>query len=116
MAAGLIATLSLIGAAQAEDLRPIQAKSIELGRATGVAYYTISDGGFRVVATLANGEGGTPVRLIATLAPGQSVVLSVPQAINEASREMEFRRVNDTVIVSDVSPPVQPASTNEVSN
>jgi len=31
IAAGLIATLSVIGMAQAEDLRPLQARSIEVG-------------------------------------------------------------------------------------
>lgn len=116
MAAGLIATLSLIGTAQAEDLRPLQAKSIEFGNTTGIAYYTVSGDGFRVVATLANGEAGTPVRLIATLTPGQSVVLSVPQAENDASRAVEIRRVNDTVTVSDVSDAVQPTATSDASN
>ena len=115
IAAGLIATLSVIGMAQAEDLRPLQARSIEVGGASGVAYYTVSDDGFRVVATLA-GEVGVPVRLIATLAPGQSVVLSVPQALGEVSREVEIRRVSDSVTVSDISAPVAPASTSEVSN
>ena len=53
IAAGLIAMLGVIGMAQAEDLRPLQARSIEVGGTSGVAYYTVSDDGFRVVATLA---------------------------------------------------------------
>ncbi len=52
IAAGLIAALAVVGTAQAEDLRPLQARSIEIGHASGVAYYTVSDDGFRVVATL----------------------------------------------------------------
>ncbi|MEO3998334.1 hypothetical protein [Mesorhizobium sp. CAU 1732] len=116
IAAGLIAALGLAGAAQAEELRPLQARSIEIGSTTGVAYYQVSDDGFRVVATLVSGEANVPVRVIATLMPGQGVVLSVPQALNEASREVEIRRVNDTVTVSDISATVQPASTSGVSN
>jgi hypothetical protein len=100
---GLLAAISLIGAAQAEQIYPSQAKSIELGGTTGVAYYTIADDGFRVVATLAAGETGTPMRFIATLTSGQSVVVSVPRAPNGASREVEIRRNNDTVTVSDIS-------------
>lgn len=116
IAAGLIATLALIGAAQAEELRPSRARSIELGDTTGIAYYTVSDDGFRVVATLAAGEAGVPVRLTAILASGQSIVLSVPQAINEVSREVEIRRVNDIVTVSDISAPTQAAVASGVSN
>lgn len=45
----LIATL---GTAHAESLRPIQAKSVDLGDVSGVAYYTIERDGFHVVTTL----------------------------------------------------------------
>ncbi len=100
---GLLAAISLVGAAHAEQIFPSQAKSIEFGDTTGVAYYTVADDGFRVVATLAAGETGTPMRFIATLTSGQSVVVSVPQAPNEASREVEIRRNNDVVTVSDIS-------------
>ena len=44
----------------------MQAKSIKLGETTGVAYYTIADDGFRVVATVAASEAGPPTRFIAT--------------------------------------------------
>jgi hypothetical protein len=99
--AGLLAAISLVGVAQAEQLKPIEARSIELGGTVGVAYYTKADDGFRVVATLAAGEAATPVRFIATLTPGQSVVVSVPQALNEPAREVEIRRNGDGVTVSD---------------
>lgn len=115
LVAGLIAALSLVGSASAEELRPSQAKSIELGEITGVAYYTVADDGFRVVATFAAGEA-TPVRLTATLARGQSVVLSVPQALNEVAREVEIRRVNDVIAVSDISGPSRPAAPSDLSN
>jgi MFS family permease len=37
-----------IGAAQAEDLRPTEGRSIDLGKLSGVAYYTVERDGFRV--------------------------------------------------------------------
>lgn len=70
--------LATLGTAYADSLRPVQAKSIDLGQVSGVAYYTVEDGGFRVVTTLAQGSSGTPIRLVSVLAPGQSVVLSTP--------------------------------------
>src|SRR5262245_28676356 len=48
--AGLLAAIGLAGAAHAEQLDPMQAKSIELGDTVGVAYYTVADDAFRVVA------------------------------------------------------------------
>ena len=70
--------LAFVGAAHADGLRPIEGRSIDLGEVSGIAYYTVERDGFRVVATLAQGEAGTPVRVEAVLAPGQSVVLSTP--------------------------------------
>jgi hypothetical protein len=59
----------------AEELRPIQAKSLQLGEMDGVAYYTVHDHGYRVVLA---SQGGTPVRFESTLLPGQKVVVSIP--------------------------------------
>jgi hypothetical protein len=87
--------LATLGIAHADGLRPIEAKSIDLGGVSGVAYYTIERGGFRVVATLAQGETGTPVRLVAVLAPGQSVVLSTPYP----EHTVEISRQADKVFV-----------------
>lgn len=103
IATSLLATLVLVGAAHADELRPHQGRSIELGGTTGVAYYTVVEDGFQIVATLAAGEATAPVRFIATLAPGQSVVLSVPQALNETAKELEIRRNGDVIAISDVS-------------
>ena len=92
-------TLATVGAAQADGVRPVEARSIELGEVSGVAYYTVERDGFRVVTTLAHGEGGTPVRLVAILAPGQSVVLSAPRDAGTASATVEITRQADTVLV-----------------
>ncbi len=84
-----------LGAAHADGLRPIEAKSINLGDVSGVAYYTIERDGFHVVTTLAQGEAGTPIRLVYVLAPGQSVFLSTPNG----SDALEISRKGDSVLV-----------------
>jgi hypothetical protein len=93
--------LASIGAAHADGLRPIEARSIDLGEWSGVAYYTVERDGFRVVATLAEGEEGTPVRVEAVLAPGQSVLLSTPRAWGVAPNTVEIGRRGGEVLVHD---------------
>ena len=44
-------------AAHAMEVAPIQAASLTIGQATGVAYYTVEATGYHVVATLAAGYG-----------------------------------------------------------
>jgi hypothetical protein len=87
------------GTAHADGVRPIEARSIELGEVAGVAYYTVERDGFRVVTTLTHGEAGTPVRLVTVLAPGQSVVLSAPRDAGTAPAAVEITRQADTVLV-----------------
>ena len=70
--------LASLEAAHGDGLRPIEAKSIDLGEVSGVAYYTVERDGFHVVTTLAKGMAGTPISVVSVLAPGQSVVLSTP--------------------------------------
>ena len=88
-------TMASLGAAHASALRPIEAQSIHLGDISGVAYYTVEPDGFRVVATLAQGEAGTPVRIVSVLAPGQRVVLSTPHQ----SGALEISRNDDSLLV-----------------
>ena len=97
----LAATLVLsgLGIAHADDFQPKQAQSIDLGEISGSAYYTVERDGFRVVTTLAQGETGTPVRLVAVLAPGQSVVLSTPRNAGVEPVEVEIAREADGVFV-----------------
>ena len=91
--------LASIGVAHADGLRPIEGRSIDLGTMTGVAYYTAERDGFRVVATLGQGDTGTPVRFEAVLAPGQRVVLSTPRGVGMASDAVEISREKDTMLV-----------------
>ncbi|MCC8944819.1 hypothetical protein H8A97_06750 [Bradyrhizobium sp. Arg62] len=87
--------IASVMAAQAEGLRPIEAKSIDIGAISGVAYYTVEPDGFRVVATLAQGETGTPFRVVSLLTPGQRLLLSTPQP----SGVIEISREGDSVLV-----------------
>src|ERR1700738_2878344 len=82
-------------AARADGLRPIEAKSIDLGEVSGVAYYTVERDGFHVVTTLAQGIAGMPIRVVSFLAPGQSVVLSTPHQAGA----LEISRNGDSVLV-----------------
>jgi predicted aconitase len=88
-------TLASLGAAHADGLRPIEAKSIDLGEVSGVAYYTVERDGLHVVTTLAQGEAGTPIRVVSVLAPGQSVVLSTPHQAGA----LQISRQGDSVLV-----------------
>jgi hypothetical protein len=88
-------TLASLGAAHADGLRPIEAKSIDLGEVSGVAYYTVERDGLHVVTTLAQGEAGTPIRVVSVLAPGQSVVLSTAHQAGA----LEISRQGDSVLV-----------------
>ncbi len=90
------AALALVaGTAHAEGLSPSEGRSIHLGDVAGVAYYTVDRDGFRVTATLAQGEAGTPVRVVGTLAPGQSLVLSTPHEVGTPASTVAFRREGD---------------------
>ena len=96
----IAAALALVGPAYADGLRPIDAKSIDLGGISGVAYYTVERDGFHVVATLTEGEAGTPIRVVSVLSPGQRVVLSTP--VQAAG--IEISRESDRVLVHSRNP------------
>ena len=87
--------LASLEAAHADGLRPIDAKSIDLGEVSGIAYYTVERDGFHVVTTLAQGTAGTPIRVVSVLAPGQSVAFSTPQQAGA----LEISRNGDSVLV-----------------
>ena len=91
--------IASLAVARAEGLRPIEGRSIDLGEISGIAYYTVEHDGFHVVATLAQGEAGTPIRVVSVLAPGQRVVLSTPQQADA----IEISRKGDSVLVRKAS-------------
>ena len=80
-------------------LAPLAASTVALGAYTGVAYYTAEAAGYQVVATVAPGEAGAPIRFVSTLADGQGAILSVPQAVGSPALEVEFHRCGDAVLI-----------------
>ena len=95
---GAAFAVASLGAVHADGLRPIDARSIDLGAVSGVAYYTVERDGFHVVTTLAEGSAGTPVRVVSVLAPGQHVAFSTPHQ----SGVLEISRTGDSVVVRKV--------------
>jgi hypothetical protein len=92
--------LLIATSASAEDLKPVQAQYIDLGRLTGVAYYTVYPDGFHVVTTLAANEAdASPLRVQTVLAAGQSVVLSMPSCVSGARRTIRIAREGDAIVV-----------------
>jgi hypothetical protein len=90
--------LASLEAVHADGLRPKDAMSINLGEVAGVAYYTVERDGFRIVATLAQGMAGMPIRVVSVLAPGQRVAFSTPQQVGA----LEISRNGDSVLVRKV--------------
>ena len=103
MVCGSLALLSacFAGDLHAEELLPIQSRTVVMGPVSGGAYYTNDAAGSRLVATLGGDEGSPPVRVVTTLAAGQSVTLSVPAGVGEPAVEMTFSRRNGRVFVDD---------------
>jgi len=98
--AALLAAALAAAAAQAEEIAPTAARSVTLGPVSGVVYYTVERDGDRVVATL-SADAQTPVRFVATLADGQSLLLSVPGAVGQKATEVTFVRHGDKVFCID---------------
>jgi len=89
--------------ARAAELRPLQGMSLQLGELHGIAYYTVEDAGYGVVATLA-GQDSTPVRFVSMLLPGQKVVVSIPAHRGSQGQTVEFARQGHRMLV-DRTPP-----------
>jgi hypothetical protein len=96
----LAALFAVATPVQAGELVPQRAESVELGSIHGITYYVEAQGGYRVVATLADGEAGLPVRFEATVADNQSLTISVPGKLGEMSKVLKISRVGDKVIFS----------------
>ena len=96
-----IAWLAMSGTAAASELAPGDGRTLQLGSFDGTVYYTVEQDGYHVVATLASGADAQPIRFIATLGPGQSLMISVPQAIGEPSLDFEVVRIGETLLVGD---------------
>jgi hypothetical protein len=97
-----LAAVALSGApVHADTFKPVQAQKVNLGTLTGVAYYTEEADGAHVVLTLQAPESATPFRVVATLAQGQSVTLSVPRGAGEPPVNVRFTRRGGLVSMDD---------------
>ncbi len=85
--------------ATAGDLKPAAGHAINLGNVHGAAYYTVEDEGLRLVATVADGEVGHPVRFVSTLSDGQAMTIAIPGSSSQRGEELTFRRIGDHVVV-----------------
>lgn len=105
---GLLAAAAAIcisAGAQADPLGEMQARSVRLGDVSGGIYYTAEPEGYRVVSTLQVGDGRSIVRFVATLKPGQSIVLSIPRAVGQPPLEVRVARHGDVLVVDDATGP-----------
>jgi hypothetical protein len=70
-----LATMSF--AADASELKPLQAGTFVLGAQSVSIFYTVSGDTYEVVATLApSASAGAPIRFVGFLQPGQSALIS----------------------------------------
>jgi hypothetical protein len=114
LAAAAFACVAATGASAAE-LAPGNGQSVRMPGMGGVVYYTVEQDGYRVVATLASGTEQQPTRFISTLAPGQRMVISVPQAADQPSVDLEIVRDGGMLLVNapaadDLTGSVEPVS------
>ncbi len=93
---GLVATSLPLFAA---ELKPMAAESVELGEYRGVVYYTGEGDAYRVVATIADGRNGSPIRISTTLADNQSASISIPAEPGKDARSLEVSRAGNKVFV-----------------
>ncbi|WP_292354900.1 hypothetical protein [Mesorhizobium sp.] len=101
LSAFAFALLAATGGAAASELAPGSGHSIQLGNVSGAVYYTVEQDGYRVVATMASGAEQQPVRVVSTLAPGQRMMISVPQAVGQPSIDFEILRDGKALLVSE---------------
>lgn len=93
--------LAASSGAEAEQIREMAGFDVALGEFAGVLYYVPGGDGYHVVATVSSADRATPLRFIATLAEGQSVIFSVPGKIGEPERRLKVARSGDRLLVTD---------------
>jgi hypothetical protein len=97
-----IAAASMLSAAAAgaDELSPVAGRVIHLGAVSGVVYFVPQGGEDHLIATLGVGQGDDSVRFEASLANGQSTVLSVPRGAGERPVAIRFERRGERVFVT----------------
>jgi hypothetical protein len=93
--------LAASGDAEAEQICEMAGVHISLGELSGNLYYVPEPDGYRVTATISSGDRATPLRFVATLVQGQSVVFSVPGKLGEPGQRLKVVRNGDRLFVTD---------------
>ena len=101
--AALVAAAGLVTSVEAAEVAAYRGHPIDLGTVTGIAYFTVEQGGYHVVATLSDADGKSTVRFEAVLARGQSIVLSSPGGRGASPARIEISRVGEHVEVTSAS-------------
>ncbi|GLK78579.1 hypothetical protein [Methylopila turkensis] len=91
--------VGLTASASAIELQPGTASRIELGARAGIAYYTVSPAGYRVVTGIARKADSPSLRFETTLAAGQRVLVSAPQELGQPATSVEIFRDGDRVFI-----------------
>ncbi len=97
LAAAFLGSFGLASAAQAEMVSADTGLQARLGSQTLSIYYHPADAGYQVVITADTEEPGSVIRFVATLAPGQDVVVSVPRRAGQPAVELHLSRIGDRV-------------------
>jgi hypothetical protein len=87
-------------AADASELKPMEAGTFVLGSQSVSIYYTVSGDTYEVVATVApdGGGSGAPIRFVGFLQPGQKALISAGHFENTAKpRTLELVHDGDAL-------------------
>src|SRR5262245_2756727 len=95
----LAALIFSLSPAYAGEVAEFQAASINLEPFQGIIYYANGSDGYHIVATIAEGETGLPVRFEATLAEAQKVTISVPGKLGEKGQLFEISRMGGKLTI-----------------
>jgi hypothetical protein len=96
----VVLALALVTPAVAQEINPIESRSVQLEGVAGDVYYTVRPDGYHLVATFAPRRAdGTPFRFETVLAPGQSVTVSTPRGAGDQADAVEISRRQDRVYV-----------------
>ena len=100
-----LVSLALACPAVAGELSPLQAGTFVLGNHTASVFYTVRDGLYDVVTTIAPDADlkGGPMRFVGSLAPGQKQIISLGEfGTTAAPRTLELLN-NGEYLVATVS-------------
>jgi len=97
LAATILGGFGVASTAGAEVISPDAGLDATLDAVAISIYYHPTLIGYQVVITAGTADPHSFVRFVATLAPGQDAVVSVPRGEGQPARELRVRRVGDRV-------------------